>query len=117
MRRLTLRLFRWWCAHVAQWSRRYETDPSRMPVSRLRNITPRLGKLLIDIDVHSRADLVRLGSLEVYRLLLEQGNPPNHAVLLALHGAITNQGVEQISQKQKAYLLEEARTLEPQKTW
>jgi hypothetical protein len=117
MRRFALRVFRWWCAMLAQWFRHVETDPSRLPVSRLKNITPRLSKLLGEIDVKTRADLVRLGSLEVYRVLLEQGNPPNQDVLLALHGAITNQVAEQISLKEKAYLLKEAADLEPQKTW
>jgi hypothetical protein len=117
MRKLALRLFRWWCAYVAHWSRRFETDPSRLPVSRLKNITPRLSRLLEDIGVQTRSDLVRLGSLEVYRMLLEQGNPLNQAVLLALHGAITNQNAAQIAPKEQAYLLEEATALEPQKTW
>jgi hypothetical protein len=105
-------MFRWWCAVVARLYRHLETDPNRLAVSKLKNITPRYVQLLEDIGVQTRADLVGLGSLEAYRLLLKAGNPPNHTLLLALHGAITQQSSEHISSKEQAYLIEEANALQ-----
>lgn len=112
MRRLVLEVFRWWCAFIARWFHHLETDPSRLPVRKLKNITPRLGRLLQGMGIKTRSDLVRLGALEVYRLLLEQGNPKSEQVLLALHGAITQQDASQIALKEKIYLLEEASALQ-----
>jgi hypothetical protein len=112
MRRLALHVFRWWCALVARLHRQLETDPSRLAVGRLKNISPRYGRLLESIGVQTRSDLVRLGALEAYRVLLEQGNPPDQTLLLALHGAITNTDHWLINPKAVAYLLEEANALQ-----
>jgi DNA transformation protein and related proteins len=112
MRRLALRMFRWWCAFVARAYRHFETDPSRLAVAKLKNITPLYARLLEDIGVQTRSDLVRLGALEAYRLVLEAGTSPNQALLLALHGAITQQDSSQLNPKEVAYLLEEANALQ-----
>jgi hypothetical protein len=106
-------MFRWWCAFVAQTYRHFETDPSRLTVGKLKNITPRYARLLEDIGIQTRSDLVRLGALEVYQSLLEAGTKPNQALLLALHGAITQQDASQLNAKEVAYLLEEANALQP----
>jgi hypothetical protein len=106
-------MFRWWCAFVARLYRQLETDPSRLAVGKLKNITPRYARWLEQLGVQTRGDLVRLGALEVYRLWLEDGNPPNPTLLLALHGAISQQDSSQLNPKLVAYLIEEAKSLQP----
>jgi hypothetical protein len=108
-----LRLFRWWCAFVARVYRHLETDPSRLPVSRLKNLEPHLCRRLEQLGVLTRADLVRLGALEVFQQLRQHGADPSAATLFALHGAIVEQSIKQISEKEKAYLLEEANACLP----
>jgi hypothetical protein len=94
----------WW------WQR--EPDPERLPVQRLRNIGARSAALLESIGVKTRGDLVNLGALETYRQLLERGTKPSMSLLYALHGAITDREWNKLSEKEKAYLLEEASALE-----
>ncbi|MFN3265630.1 MAG: TfoX/Sxy family DNA transformation protein [Deinococcales bacterium] len=112
MWRFALRIFRWGCAFIAAWYRRFERDPSRLAVGKLKNISPRLAYELQRLGVQTRAELVQLGALETYRLLLERGNSHSEQMLLALHGAITQQESSEIPLRTKLYLLEEAAALD-----
>jgi TfoX C-terminal domain len=111
---LGLKLFRYWCAFVSRWWKRRDPDPERLHVIRMRNINPRISGMLEEIGIRTRADLVHVGALEAYRRLLVGGLKPSSNVLLALHGAIIDCDWQQISQKEKAYLLEEARAFQRQ---
>ncbi len=105
MRGSVFRLFRWCCAFVAQ------CFIPRDRIVQLKNIDSFLAQELEKIGIKSRADLLELGALETYnRLLLAKAGVSQNA-LLRLHGAITDQLVEQISSKEIAYLLEEAQPL------
>jgi hypothetical protein len=95
--------------------RRAPEDPALQPVARMRNIGARSAHLLHSIGVKTRADLVRLGALEVYRQLLERGAKPSLSLLYALHGAIVERDWNALGEKEKAYLKAEAEALETPK--
>jgi ABC-type uncharacterized transport system permease subunit len=109
-----LQLFRHWCAFVSRWWVRRDPDPERLHVIRMRNINARTAIMLEEIGIRTRADLVRVGALEAYRRLLVSNLKPSSNLLLALHGAIINCDWQLISEKEKTYLLEEARAFQPQ---
>ncbi len=111
MRGLGFRLFKWWCAFVA---RCFESrDHSQIPIGKLKNINPWLTQELEKIGIKTRTDLIELGALETYHRLLQAKSRVSHNALLRLHGAITDQPIEEISDKEVAYLLEEAQALTP----
>ncbi len=109
-----LKLFRHWCAFVSRWWMRRDPAPERLHVIRLRNINARTSIMLEEIGIRTRADLVHVGALEAYRRLLLSGVKPSSNVLLVLHGAIINCDCSMINEKEKAYLLEEARAFQRQ---
>ncbi len=107
MRGLALKIFRWWCAFVAHW---FKHQP-KTPMTKLKNTNQHISRLLENIGVRNRTDLVKLGALEAYQQLIEAGYQVNYNLVLELHGLITDQSIEDIPDKQIAYLLEEAAAL------
>jgi DNA transformation protein and related proteins len=105
-------MFRHWCAFVSRWWVHREPDPERLRVIRMRNINAKTSSWLEEIGIRTRADLVRIGALEAYRQLLASGLKPSSNLLLALHGAIIDCDWQLISEKQKAYLRDEARAFQ-----
>ncbi len=102
-----LRTFRWWCAYIAQWFKHLDPDPSKTSLTKLRNIDRHTSQSLERIGIHDRADLVRFGALEAYEQISQLEPDVKPDLVLCLHGAITNQHLTQIPEKQKIYLLEE----------
>ncbi len=105
-------MFRWWCSVLAWWYAKFNTDPKQIPVAKLHNINNNLCAALEKIKVRTRADLVQLGALETYSLLLQHNPQHQPNLVLQLHGAITQMPWQHINQKQQAYLLEEAAALQ-----
>lgn len=106
MKGLALKLFRWWCAFVAHWFKDQKKTPNK-----LKNTDRQISRLLENIGVRNRADLVKLGALEAYQQLIDAGYQVNPNLVLELHGFITDQSLEEIPDKQIAYLLEEVAAL------
>ena len=106
MKALALKIFRWWCAFVAQWFK-----PKPKPSNKPKNTDRHISRLLENIGVRTRTDLVKLGALEAYQQLIDAGYQVNYNLVLELHSLITDQSIEEIPDKQVAYLLEEAAAL------
>ncbi|MEY4531075.1 MAG: TfoX C-terminal domain [Deinococcota bacterium] len=109
MKGLALKIFRWWCAFVAHWFKRQKKTPDKTHT--LKNTDRHISRLLENIGVRNRTDLVKLGALEAYQQLIDAGYQVNTNLVLELHGLITDQNIEEIPDKQIAYLLEEATAL------
>jgi hypothetical protein len=103
MKGLALKIFRWWCAFIAHWFK-----PNNKTPNKPQNTDPHISRLLENIGVRSRSDLVKIGALEAYQQLIDAGYQVNPNLVLELHGLITDQSYEDIPDKQIAYLLEEA---------
>ena len=62
------------------------TDPSVVPVSSLRNLGERSGRLLSGIGIKTQADLEAFGALEAYMALVAQKvTPPSRSLLRRLN--------------------------------
>jgi hypothetical protein len=107
MKGLALKIFRWWCAFIAHWFKHQDKTKNKEQ----KNTDRHVSRLLENIGVRSRTDLVKLGALEAYQQLLDAGYQVNTNLVLELHGLITDQNIEEIPDKQIAYLLEEAAAL------
>ncbi len=112
MKSQILKFFRWCCAQIAHWIKRYATKTPIKSLEKQKNITPYLGYALERIGIKTRADLVDCGALEAYERLLQANAQINENALLMLHGAITDQDIKTIPEKQIAYLLEEAKAMQ-----
>jgi hypothetical protein len=106
MKGLALKMFRWWCAFVAHWFK--HQNKNQQTNNKDLNTKQHVSRLLENIGVHNRKDLVKLGALEAYQQLIDAGYQVNPNLVLEFHALITNQKIEEISEKQIAYLLEEA---------
>ena len=88
-------------------------DPDRVPVSSLRNLGERSGRLLNGIGIKTQADLEAFGALEAYLVLVEQkATQPSRSLLLALYGAVTQQDWQRINRVDKEKLFKQAGLLE-----
>ncbi len=88
-------------------------DPERVPVSSLRNLGERSGRLLNGIGIKTQADLEAFGALEAYMALIEQkAIQPSRSLLLALYGAVSNQDWQRINRVDKEKLFKQAGLLE-----
>jgi hypothetical protein len=110
MKNWALKTFRWWCAYIAQWFKQRTTKT--IPILRLKNMDRQTSQLLESIGVYDRTDLVQLGALEAYQQIKQTHPQTNVNLVLMLHGAIANQSIEEIPNKQIAYLLTEAAALQ-----
>jgi hypothetical protein len=89
------------------------TDPEVVPVSSLRNLGERSGRLLNGIGIKTQADLEAFGALEAYMVLVEvRATQPSRSLLLALYGAVTNQDWQRINRVDKEKLFKQAGLLE-----
>jgi hypothetical protein len=111
MKGLVLKMFRWWCAFVAHWFK--HQNKTQTTNNKDLNTKQYVSRLLENIGVHNRKDLVKLGALEAYQQLIDAGYQDqfNPNLVLEFHALITDQKIEEISDKQIAYLLEEAAAL------
>ena len=75
-----------------------------VPVSELRNLGPRSAEWLAAIGVTTEADLERLGSVEVYRLLKTKGFPVSLNLVWAIEGAIADIDWRELPPELKAEL-------------
>ena len=80
-------------------------------VSELRNLGPRSVEWLAAIGVTTRADLERLGSVEIYRLLKAKGLPASLNLVWAIEGAIADIDWREVPPGLKAELRSVIRTL------
>ncbi len=84
-------------------------DPSVLPVSKLRNLGERSGKLLASIGIQTQADLEEYGALEAYQALVDtKATLPSRSLLLSLYGAVTNEDWQQINRVDKERLFNQA---------
>jgi hypothetical protein len=91
-------------------------DPEHVPVSKLRNLGERSGRLLNGIGIKTQADLEAFGALEAYLALIEQkATQPSRSLLLALYGAVTHQDWQRINRVDKEKLFKQAGLLETNK--
>ncbi len=87
--------------------------PEKTPVSSLRNLGERSGRLLAQLGIQTQADLETYGALEAYLALVEkQLTQPSKSLLLALYGAVTNQDWQRINRVDKERLFKQAGLLE-----
>jgi hypothetical protein len=88
-------------------------EPNLVPVSSLRNLGERSGRLLAGIGIKTQADLEAFGALEAYLALVAQkATQPSRSLLLALYGAVTDQDWQRINRVEKEKLFKQAGLLE-----
>lgn len=73
-------------------------------LSKLKNIGPKSEEWLNAIGVHSKSDLVRLGSIHAYRLMKEAGFDVSLNLVYAMEGAILDAHWNDLPEKLKAEL-------------
>ena len=79
-----------------------------IPVENLRNLGPASAHWLREIEVHTRADLERLGPALVYRLVKQRRPRVSLNLLWALAGAVADQDWRELSPEDKMQLRREA---------
>jgi hypothetical protein len=71
-------------------------------LSSLRNIGPRTETWLNDIGIFTRADLERIGSVNIYRILKQKGHPVSMNLVWGVEGALADVDWREISEELKA---------------
>jgi hypothetical protein len=80
-------------------------DMAKHPLTRLRNLGPRMAESLVAIGVEDEASLRALGPVETYlRLRLAFPHLANRMALYALYGALTDQNCMRLPQETKEWL-------------
>jgi hypothetical protein len=79
-----------------------------LPLENLRNLGRTSAQWLRDIDVHTRADLERLGPVLVYRLVKQRQPRANLNLLWALAAALVDRDWRDLSPAEKERLRSEA---------
>jgi len=74
---------------------------------KLKNIGEVSAKMLNEIDVFTRDDIIKLGPATIYHILKAQGFNVNLMMVYALEGAITNRHFNDIPQADKERLRRE----------
>lgn len=74
---------------------------------KLKNIGEVSAKMLVQIDIHTKADIEKLGPATIYHILRAQGFNVNIMMVYALHGAIKNKHYLDITEKEKSILKSE----------
>lgn len=74
---------------------------------KLKNIGEVSAKMLSEIDVNSKADIVKLGPATIYHILKAQGYYVNPMVVYALYGAVHNKHYNDLTKEEKASLKKE----------
>ncbi|GJQ63948.1 MAG: hypothetical protein SCALA702_30010 [Melioribacteraceae bacterium] len=68
---------------------------------KLKNIGEVSAKMLVEIDVHNRGDIEKLGPATIYHILKAQGYNVNIMMVYALYGALKNKHYIEISEAEK----------------
>lgn len=74
---------------------------------KLKNIGEVSAKMLNEIDVFTRDDIIKLGPSTIYHILKAQGFNVNLMMVYALEGAITNRHFNEIPRADKERLRKE----------
>ena len=73
-------------------------------LSSLQNLGPTTEMWLNDIGIFTRADLERIGSVNIYRILKENGCPVSLNLVWAIEGALADLDWRELSDHLKAHL-------------
>jgi DNA transformation protein len=79
-------------------------DELDIPVENLRNLGPTSAHWLREINVHTRADLERIGPVLAYRLVKQRQPDTSLTLLWAMTAALTDQDWRKLSDEVKAKL-------------
>lgn len=77
------------------------------PVGRLLNIGPASARMLESINIFSRADLERVGSVLAYRALKDAHPGVSLNLLYALYGALSGERWDQLTEETRSQLKRE----------
>jgi len=91
-------------ANVVSSVSREEMDT---PVENLRNLGPTSADWLREINVHTRADLERIGPVLAYRLVKQRQPSTSLNLLWAMAGALRDRVWQELSDEEKATLRRE----------
>ena len=84
------------------------TDPSdSTPVGRLRNLGPASARMLASVGITNRGDLERVGPVLAYRALKDIHPGVSLNLLWAMHGALTGERWDQLSEQTREQLQQE----------
>lgn len=73
-------------------------------LSSLRNLGPKTEVWLNDIGIFTRADIERIGSVNIYRTLKEHGYPASLNLVWAIEGALADLDWRELSEDLKTDL-------------
>ena len=74
-------------------------------LSSLRNLGGRSEKWLNAVGIFTRADLEKLGSVEIFRLLKQQGYPVSLNLVWAIEGALADMDWRELPSEMKREIL------------
>lgn len=74
------------------------------PISELANLGPKSEAWLNEIGIFSKADIARVGSIEIYRLLRERGLPASLNLVYAIEAMLIGEHWTRLPANQKAEL-------------
>lgn len=77
------------------------------PITELRNLGPASARMLETIGIRTRADLERVGPVLAYRALKDMRPNVSLNLLWAMHGAMTNQRWDRLSDEVREQLTRE----------
>lgn len=100
-------------------SRGMSAPAGSTPVGRLRNLGPASARMLESIGIASRADLERVGPVLAYRALKDIRSDISLNLLWAMHGALTGERWDQLSEETRKQLkleVQEALQVPPGRT-
>lgn len=81
------------------------------PISELANLGPKSEAWLNEIGIFSKADIARIGSIEIYRLLRERGLPASLNLVYAIEAMLIGEHWTHLPANQKAELRATIRSL------
>ena len=77
-------------------------------IADLRNLGPASAAMLVEVDIQTRADLERVGPVLAYRALQDIRSGISLNLLWAMHGALTDQRWDRLSEATRDRLKREA---------
>ena len=80
-------------------------------ISELSNLGPKSEAWLNEIGVYSKADIERIGSVEIYRLLKQRGLPASLNLVYAIEAMLIGEHWTKLSPRHKAELREAVRQI------
>lgn len=88
-------------------------DKMSKPISGLKNLGPKSEAWLAEIGVSTRADVERIGAIEIYRLLNERGLPASLNLVYALEAMLIDEHWTKLPAELKMELKEQVARLKP----